>query len=736
MAVGLLGLVMAHHPMVVSGFRRIQTDLGDTRFNHYLLEHAYRWVQREPRHRDFWSPPFFYPVKNVAAYSDVLVAAAPVYWLWRALGASPDLSFGWWMVAMSALNYAAGLLFFKRGLEFGLPAAVAGASLVAFGAPRLNQLSHQQLLPFFYGLLALYAFSRLCRDRSMGPRARAAYWLLATAAVVAQLYTGVYLGWFLILGLGLAAVVALALPSCRGVVLQVVGRDAWALVAAGALAAVLLQPFLSHYLLTAREVRSEFHLARRALHPAVWSWLDTGERNWFWGWASRPVPLHVPAYLGGEHHLGIGYLTFFACGVGLYLGWQWAICRVAAVVALILWVATTYLPGDYLAMLAAGFSYYCAALLFHETDRPALRGGALAIVLAMLPLGGIFNPYWIVLGLLTIIFCILEIGRTRGRLCAQIVPGIAAIVLSLWAFGPELIVHGIILVAPAAGLLVYYCRSRRMEVGLASLAFLILLLTVIAFLDQPCVLRVALAAGAIALAASALRRHRPPAGLTLRALLIALPFVALFYHHDSLWLGYSAMIPGAIAIRSVGRVVLVLLVPAALGLACLVEILQQRRLAILSWIVVLVCLAEQAVTTDTFDAAANRTSIDSLARRIDSGQVAFYYHPVNGLPFHRYHLDAMWASLATGAPTVNGYSGHSPRSWNSLFRLDVDPEVDIKRTLADWERSHGFLPNSIQWIGEERPAMSRAETGLPPPASNGPGSLPGLPLRSPRLVNP
>ena len=65
--VGVLGIIIAHHPMIASGFRRIQTDLSDSRFNHYLLEHGYRWVRREPLHLDFWSPPFFYPAKNAAA---------------------------------------------------------------------------------------------------------------------------------------------------------------------------------------------------------------------------------------------------------------------------------------------------------------------------------------------------------------------------------------------------------------------------------------------------------------------------------------------------------------------------------------------------------------------------------------------------------------------------------------------------------------------------------------------
>ena len=89
----------------------------------------------------------------------------------------------------------------------------------------------------------------------------------------------------------------------------------------------------------------------------------------------------------------------------------------------------------------------------------------------------------------------------------------------------------------------------------------------------------ALSAVPISLALSASRRYRPPGWLLLDAMLIALPVMVLFYQQDSLWFAYSGMIPGAVAIRAIGRVVLILLVPAALGLACLVEFLDQKRLA-------------------------------------------------------------------------------------------------------------------------------------------------------------
>src|SRR5579883_557153 len=360
LGIGVLGVAMVHHPMILSRFGRIQTDLGDSRLIHYLLEHGYRWVRQDAGHRDLWSPPFFYPTSNAAAYSDLLLGVGPVYWLWRVLGAAPDLAFGFWMVSMSALNYAAGLLLFTRGLGFGMPAAAAGASLAAFGAPRVNQLGHQQLLPCFYVLLVVYALARLAGDRSMSRPARAAHWLLVVGGGVAQLYSGVYLGWLLVLGLGLATVAALVLHSCRRVVLDIVKQDLWAIVVVGALGALCLQPFLSHYLPTARQVKTQYLLTLRMLHPQLWSWWNLGAGSWLWGWTAGRGPFRgLPST--AEHLLGIGFLTPWVCAAGLYLGRERPVCRLAVLVALFLWVATTFLPGDAIAMAAAGVSCYGAA---------------------------------------------------------------------------------------------------------------------------------------------------------------------------------------------------------------------------------------------------------------------------------------------------------------------------------------------------------------------------------------
>jgi hypothetical protein len=79
LALGAAGLGLAHGPMVASGLRRVQAASHDGRLVHYLLEHSWLWLRGAPAHRDFWSPPFYYPARGVAAYSDALVAAAPPY---------------------------------------------------------------------------------------------------------------------------------------------------------------------------------------------------------------------------------------------------------------------------------------------------------------------------------------------------------------------------------------------------------------------------------------------------------------------------------------------------------------------------------------------------------------------------------------------------------------------------------------------------------------------------------
>jgi hypothetical protein len=722
--IGVLGVVMVHHPMIFSGFRRIQTSWMDSRLIHYLLEYGYRALCSEPSRWEFWNPPFYYPAANAMAYSDTLLGVGPVYWLWRTLGASADLSICLWMLSMSALNYAAGLLLFRRGLGFGVPAAAAGASLIAFGAPRVNQMDRQQLLPCFYMLVAAYALARLARDRQMGAWSRAGFWFLAMAGTVAQLYSGVYLGWFFIVGVGAAAVAALALRSCRGAVLQMVWRDWWAILAAGLVGGLMLQPFLAHYLQAAHEVSGQFVQELHMLQPRFWSWVDTGGRNWLWGWLAGRAPFHSGRE-AVEHHLGIGFVTSLACAVGLYLNPDRPVCRLAALVTFLFWLATTLVPGDMVVVIATAVGSYCAACLFRKIEDTRSRAIGLAVVVGLFVLVRFPNPYLQELGLTVIILCLLEMGRVKGRTLDWVVPGIAVAALSLKLFVFSVILLGATPAAVLAGAFAYVVGPHHRLVGVGSLACLVLFPALMTFADRPDVLLGALALAALSLALSAPRRLRAPAWLSLRALVIALPLVVMFYGSDSLWIKYSGIIPGAIAIRAVGRIILLLLIPAALGLASTVQWLEERRSAALAWIVGLVCLAEQGVTTTTLDAAANRATIAALASRVEPGRAAFYYHPCEDRPTLDYHLDAMWASLDRGVPTINGYSGHSPRDWADFFQVDFEGipgfQLEVEDVLREWERKRGLSPDRIQWIGADCPRRRRKQSAKAPIVRKIPG---------------
>jgi hypothetical protein len=187
-----------------------------------------------------------------------------------------------------------------------------------------------------------------------------------------------------------------------------------------------------------------------------------------------------------------------------------------------------------------------------------------------------------------------------------------------------------------------------------------------------------------------------------RVLLISVVFVVVFDHQDSLWMAVRESIPGGNAVRAIGRVVLILLVPLGLGLAALVQYLMRNGHALLGWTVAVLCIAEQGVTTDSYDVATNTQRITTLAQKINLDQEVFFYHPDQKQSFFHYQLDAMWASLLSGVPTINGYSGYYPRGWEGFFLVDTHPEIELPDVLLAWERRHGLTHSRVQWIGVAR----------------------------------
>ena len=231
------GMVLAFYPVLFSGFARVSGDMGDARLLNYLLEHGYRWLLRQPPHRDLWSPPFFYPEANVGAYSDILLSAGPGYWPWRLLGCAPETAFQLCLMALVTLNYLSLSLFATRCLRFPPGAAAFAAFLFAFASPRLVHMVHLQLHVHFYTVACIYALFRLLAEG--GSTLGKPFWVgVFFVGLVGQFYGSFYLGWFLGVGLGVCLLWALPSAAFRTRLGGVLRTHPWSVACWGLLAAL------------------------------------------------------------------------------------------------------------------------------------------------------------------------------------------------------------------------------------------------------------------------------------------------------------------------------------------------------------------------------------------------------------------------------------------------------------------------------------------------------------------
>ena len=313
----LIGLFAVFHPTILSGFSMIQTDLGDTRINNYLLEHGFQWISGNPVHHNIWSPPFFYPDPNAAAYTDILLGGAPFYWAFRFLGIQFDTSFQLWMIVVLGLNYLTMLFFLRRGLGLSVIASIGGAYLLAFASSRANQLCHQQLLPQFFAIIACLCLARVFGSASnrnpQHPSVRP--WIVVFAiSITLQLYASFYLGWFLCFGLVVFALLTICFKTTREELWLVLKKN-WGVIfvsfAGGSLA---LAWMALHYLQGPLAARPWPEVA--TMIPRLESWINLGPFNWSWGWLRRYIDFQTLP-MEHEHLIGLGIVTLCVIFMGL-----------------------------------------------------------------------------------------------------------------------------------------------------------------------------------------------------------------------------------------------------------------------------------------------------------------------------------------------------------------------------------------------------------------------------------
>lgn len=192
-AVCSFGVLIEFYPTLFSGFAHMQTAPDDPRFLNYVLEHYFQLLFNKEYIGTLWSPQFYYPFKNVLAFSENLFASAPVYIFFR-IFFSPDTAFQLWMITASIFCFFSFLILLRHYNVNHLLSAF-GAFLFAFGIPRIAQIGHQHLLlQFFMPLAFLFAWEFI-RE----PDNRKLIFLVLLSYL--QVLSGIYLGWFFLLSL-------------------------------------------------------------------------------------------------------------------------------------------------------------------------------------------------------------------------------------------------------------------------------------------------------------------------------------------------------------------------------------------------------------------------------------------------------------------------------------------------------------------------------------------------------
>jgi hypothetical protein len=169
----------------------------------------------------------------------------------------------------------------------------------------------------------------------------------------------------------------------------------------------------------------------------------------------------------------------------------------------------------------------------------------------------------------------------------------------------------------------------------------------------------------------------------------------MFANGFTLWSVVFGLVPGAGAIRAVARIGLVMLLPASIGLAFAFEHLSRLLSRAVLLPLAAFVIVEQGQTVPSYDKKGVRAEVEQVVRRVPEGCEAFFLVvPENQKMAWQTHLDAMWAGIAKGVPTVNGYSSNFPPRWDLLDDQIHGPgdEIRIRESLRRWLISHGHDP--------------------------------------------
>ena len=188
-----IAAIMVLWPTVSSGLNQLQTDPGDVILNIYFLEHSRQHLTSlnilQPSL--FWSPDFFWPIKNTLAWSDHLLGPSLLYSGFR-LFMPMFTAYTAWLFTTLMFNYMSVRWALTKISPYALPSWISAISLLAAFSPAITrQLDHPQLL----SLYLIGPILALCNQliTSKVSDFTASHWLFLGALILANGFFNIYI---------------------------------------------------------------------------------------------------------------------------------------------------------------------------------------------------------------------------------------------------------------------------------------------------------------------------------------------------------------------------------------------------------------------------------------------------------------------------------------------------------------------------------------------------------------
>ncbi len=210
----------------------------------------------------------------------------------------------------------------------------------------------------------------------------------------------------------------------------------------------------------------------------------------------------------------------------------------------------------------------------------------------------------------------------------------------------------------------------------------------------------------------------------------------------SLWQIVFRVIPGASAIRAVGRVGIFLLLPEAVALSMAVDWLGKSRYPALAIAAIFCVLMEQAVSVTMSPKSIGLEAAMRNSAKLGPECKSFLYSGGRleaAAPAAHTQTIGMWTELVSGRPSLNGYSGGIPPRWpfSNPSAANRGERVRLIYELRKWMASENAPVDHVCWINLDAQKAALIPDDTPWPVLRIEIEMTGRPLtQAPIAANP